>query len=198
MYEMNEIKSPAQEVPEIPEFGDNKLPNNKRKYISVNYNTRKNLLKIINEESLTIKTAAERLGINYSNAKNIVKVYKKEHRIAKLPKKPNLTLKEVTSAFYFRDSIPLKAALLPFYDANEAQQFLNWTKEKKKKQDMENQQQVVSNHSTRSGIDLPLKLPIEEKNKHIFDFEVYRSEIIYRFFFEIKLATWQGYIFQRS
>ena len=100
----------------------------KRKYVQVDYDRRRELLHIIDEENLTIKSAAEKLSINYSNAKNIVKLYKKEHRIEKLPKKPNLTIKQITSAPIFRDSAIYKDALLPFYDPVEAMHFLGRAK----------------------------------------------------------------------
>lgn len=178
---MTEVKSPAQENPRLSNTEERKQSSSKRKYISVNYKTRKELLRIIGEENLTIKTAAERLQINYSNAKNIVKVYKKEHRIEKLPKKPNLTLKEITSPFYSRGAIPVKAALLPFYDAQEAQKFLSWTKDKKKIQEMERKQQTSSNQSTRAGVDQLAKLPTEERDGAAFSFETYRFLIPRRF-----------------
>eukprot|EP00826_Nyctotherus_ovalis_P016124 TRINITY_DN14645_c0_g2_i10.p1 TRINITY_DN14645_c0_g2~~TRINITY_DN14645_c0_g2_i10.p1 ORF type:complete len:182 (-),score=37.00 TRINITY_DN14645_c0_g2_i10:260-805(-) len=178
---MTEIKSPAQEDPSINNTEERKQSSNRRKYISVNYKTRKELLRIISEENLTIKTAAERLQINYSNAKNIVKVYKKEHRIEKLLKKPNLTLKEITSPFYTRGAIPVKAALFPFYDVQEAQKFLSWTKDKKKMQEMERRQQTSSNQSTRAGMDHLAKLPTGEKEGPTFSFEAYRFLIPRRF-----------------
>ena len=107
-----------------------KEPAAKRKYIQVDYDKRKQLLQIIDEENMTIKSAAEKLSINYSNAKNIVKLFKKEHRIEKLPKKPSLTLKEITTPSMNNGAIPFQAALLPFYDPAEAEQFMNRHKQK--------------------------------------------------------------------
>eukprot|EP00826_Nyctotherus_ovalis_P060112 TRINITY_DN8409_c0_g7_i1.p1 TRINITY_DN8409_c0_g7~~TRINITY_DN8409_c0_g7_i1.p1 ORF type:complete len:180 (+),score=30.74 TRINITY_DN8409_c0_g7_i1:153-692(+) len=174
---MTDKKSPAHSAPKLDNSEGEGLSTVRRKYVPVNYDTRKELLKIISDENLTIKAAAARLGINYSNAKNIAKIYKKERRIEKLPKKPNLTLKEITSPFYSKNSIPLRAALLPFYDANEAQQFLNW----KKTKDMEQWQQANSNQSTRSGLDMAGKVLAEERKGSAFNFEAYRIAITDRF-----------------
>jgi hypothetical protein len=60
---------------------------NKRNYIQVDTDKRKELLEVIQEEKMTIKAAAEKLKINYSTAKNFVKLYRKYGRIQKLPKK---------------------------------------------------------------------------------------------------------------
>ena len=59
----------------------------KRDYTKVPEDKRLQLLKIIQNEQLTIKTAARRLGINYSTAKNIVKIFRCEKRVTILPKK---------------------------------------------------------------------------------------------------------------
>lgn len=178
---MNVEKSPAHSASKLDNSEEERLSTARRKYIPVNYNARKELLKIITDENLTIKAAAARLGINYSNAKTIAKIYRKEKRIAKLPKRPKLTLKEITSPFYSKDSIPLRAILLPFYDAKEAQQFLNRSKDKKKKKDMEQWQQANSNQSTRLGLDVGAKVLAEEKDNGAFNFEVYRTAITDRF-----------------
>eukprot|EP00826_Nyctotherus_ovalis_P004708 TRINITY_DN11038_c0_g1_i7.p1 TRINITY_DN11038_c0_g1~~TRINITY_DN11038_c0_g1_i7.p1 ORF type:complete len:203 (+),score=36.83 TRINITY_DN11038_c0_g1_i7:186-794(+) len=156
----------------------------KRKYIPVGYDTRKQLLTIINEENLTIKAAAKRLGVNYSNAKSIFKVYKNEYRIAKLPKKPNLSLKDVTLP-YSRSSVCLKAALLPFYDAKEAQFFLNWSKDsgKRKREKEETEQESKENpiQSAEPEVDPVATSSMGSLNYSIFDFCAYRLEISYRF-----------------
>lgn len=153
----------------------------KRKYIPVGYDSRKELLTIISKENLTIKAAAKRLGINYSNAKSIFKVYKNERRIAKLPKKPNLSLKEVTLPYSSQNSPLFKAALLPFYDAKKAQFFLNWTKDsaKKKKEKEETEQEFRENpiQSTKPEIGPVAKASIEKLNYSAFDFGVYRLQI---------------------
>lgn len=156
-----------------------RLASGKRKYISIDYNMRKELLKIVNNENVTIKTAAERLHINYSNAKNIVKIYKNEHRIEKLPKKPNLTIKEITAPFYNQDNIPIRAALLPFYDSVEAQQFLTWTKEKQRRSGTCLKKPIVySNSSTRSLINSCPTSEVEGKEAmpH-FSFDMYKPSI---------------------
>jgi len=124
MVDSTSNKNPCQS-PSITGMGKEvQETSSRRKYVQVDYDKRKELLHIIDEENLTIKSAAEKLSINYSNAKNIVKLYKKEHRIEKLPKKPSLTIREITSAPLLRDSAVYKDALLPFYDPVEALQFL--------------------------------------------------------------------------
>ncbi len=102
---------------------ESKSSHGKRRYVQVGYSKRRELLEMVEEGNITIKSAAERLKINYSNAKNIVKLYKKEHRIEKLPKKPSLTLREITCPPFDHDGLPFKTALLPFYDPVEAERF---------------------------------------------------------------------------
>ena len=63
------------------------LSANKRGYMKIPEDQRVQLLRIIQEEQLTIKTAARRLGVNYSTAKNIVKIFRQEKRVTILPKK---------------------------------------------------------------------------------------------------------------
>ena len=152
---------------------ESKQSSSKRKYMPVDYDKRKELLRIINEENLTIKTAAERLRINYSNAKSIVKLYKKESRIYKLPKKPKLTLNEITNPFYFRDNIPFKEALLPFYDLVSAQPFMAWSKSKHTKLSMDFDNISANSVSRKS---------IMEERRPRFSFEIYRPEIESRSF----------------
>jgi transposase len=45
---------------------------------------RSNLLKLVQEQNISVKQASERLGIKYSSAKNIVKIYKSTGRSHKL------------------------------------------------------------------------------------------------------------------
>ncbi len=59
----------------------------KRGYTKIAEEKRLRLLRMIQDEQLTIKTAALRLGINYSTAKNIVKIFRCEKRTSVLPKK---------------------------------------------------------------------------------------------------------------
>ncbi len=49
----------------------------KRSYVPVELEKRQQLLTIIDNEGLTIKEAAVKLGINYSTAKHIVKTFKR-------------------------------------------------------------------------------------------------------------------------
>ena len=51
----------------------------KRGYTIISEVKRKQLLQILDEENITIKSAAKRLGINYSTAKNIVKTNKRDN-----------------------------------------------------------------------------------------------------------------------
>ncbi len=104
---------------------ESKVSNGKRRYIQVGHDKRCQLLQMLEGENVTIKSAAERLSINYSNAKNIVKLYRKEHRTDKLPKKPSLTLREITCPHTDSSAIPLKSALLPFYDPQEAERMMH-------------------------------------------------------------------------
>jgi len=71
----------------------------KRKYSQVDQEMRKELLRIIESEQLSIKLASEKLGINYSTAKNIVRIFRKEKRMNKLPKRVNKALEEVLKAW---------------------------------------------------------------------------------------------------
>lgn len=66
------------------EFGTLEEPEHKRKYMQVGNEQRKELLNMLQNEHLSIKTAAGRCSINYSNAKNIVKIFQKENRMRKL------------------------------------------------------------------------------------------------------------------
>jgi len=68
--------------------GDRRLlSTNKRGYMKIPEDKRLQLLRMIQEEQITIKTAAHRLGVNYSTAKNIVKIFRQEKRVGILPKK---------------------------------------------------------------------------------------------------------------
>jgi predicted DNA-binding protein (UPF0251 family) len=49
----------------------------KRTYIPIDMDIREDLVRIVEEENITIKQAAQKLKINYSTAKHIVKIYKK-------------------------------------------------------------------------------------------------------------------------
>mmetsp|Transcript_23658 Transcript_23658/g.18099 ORF Transcript_23658/g.18099 Transcript_23658/m.18099 type:complete len:87 (-) Transcript_23658:730-990(-) len=49
----------------------------KRSYVPVELSKREDLVRVIEEERITIKEAALKLGINYSTAKHIMKTYKK-------------------------------------------------------------------------------------------------------------------------
>ena len=60
----------------------------KRVYTKVLDDERCQLLKLIQANQITIKSAALGLGINYSTAKNIVKVYRKEKRFKQINKGP--------------------------------------------------------------------------------------------------------------
>jgi transposase len=53
----------------------------KRNYTPVDLEKRKILVKIVDEEGITIKEAAQRLNLNYSTAKHIVKTFKKTGKI---------------------------------------------------------------------------------------------------------------------
>ncbi len=106
------------------------LPGQKRKYIQVGYELRKELIEVINQEHLTIKSAAERLNINYPTAKNIVKLYRREQRIEKLPKRAGLTIKKITSAPEKTEEDALyQAALSPFYNLQEAERIMGRRRE---------------------------------------------------------------------
>ena len=108
--------------------GEKEPSGQKRKYIQVDYEKRKELIQVIHSSHSTIKAAAEKLNINYPTAKNIVKLYKREHRINKLPKRPNLTLKKITSpAPKFEDGL-CRDALSPFYNQAEAERILRGLK----------------------------------------------------------------------
>jgi len=183
-----DVKETEQKPMQIEE---SQTPSHKRKYIQVDYDKRRELLKLIDTESLTIKTAAEKLHINYSNAKNIVKLYKKENRIEKLPKKPHLTLKQITTPQYIQGNISMDKALLPFYDPLEAEQFMH--------------PRGKSSHSVSYGETTVREMPhglvgavtsvtdqnsrnsqsIEENSEKgllYFDFELYREQIMERYF----------------
>jgi len=105
----------------------------KRKYVQIDYEKRKELIQVINTEQLTIKSAAEKLHINYPTAKSIVKLYRRESRIEKLPKRPNLTIKKITTPLITNDQELLHAALSPFYNMEEAQRILTKIRKPDKK-----------------------------------------------------------------
>ena len=117
----------SQKVPDAESvIEDSKEYSNKRKYIQVDIEKREELVKMIDEGNVTIKTAADKLEINYSNAKNIVKLYKRYNRIQKLPKRPSSALKEITvPSPPLVEHNQLEAALLPFYDPTEAERFIS-------------------------------------------------------------------------
>jgi len=66
--------------------------NNKRNYIQVEVDKRKDLILLLQNTQLTIKEAAKELKVNYSTAKNIVKVFRDTGRIDKIPRRRNLGL----------------------------------------------------------------------------------------------------------
>ena len=81
---------------EYSDFVENEgYEQSKRKYNQVDLNLRQELLTIIRERSLSIKSASEELGINYSTAKNIVRIYRRENRMNKLPKRVSKALEDV-------------------------------------------------------------------------------------------------------
>jgi len=70
----------------------------RRKYTMVSPDLRRELLRVIETEQLTIKIAAQKLGINYSTAKNIVRIFRREKRMNKLPKRVSKALEDVLRA----------------------------------------------------------------------------------------------------
>jgi molybdenum-dependent DNA-binding transcriptional regulator ModE len=54
-----------------------------KKYVLLSNKQREELCKLIHEEGLTIKEAAERCGIPYANAKAVNKTFEREHRTEK-------------------------------------------------------------------------------------------------------------------
>lgn len=54
-----------------------------KKYSKLNDEKRQELVKLINEDGLTIKEASRRLNIPYPNAKAVNQIYKNENRTAK-------------------------------------------------------------------------------------------------------------------
>ena len=125
MVDTTPNKNPIKEYNEVGSQEELNEAASKRKYVQVGNSRRKELLQIINDENLTIKSAAEKLNINYSNAKNIVKLFKREHRTEKFPKKPILTLHDITYNPHTIESNPYRAALLPFYDPTEEKQLMH-------------------------------------------------------------------------
>ena len=84
------------------------LISEKRAYARVGIKERKQLMKLIVEDGLTIKSAAQRLKINYSTAKNIVKIFRREQCTGKdiesLHKKEPITLKRFIAKKTFTSS----------------------------------------------------------------------------------------------
>lgn len=68
---------PKTEEPVIAQPVQKEIFRTKRSYIPVELDKRQQLIKLVEEDGLTIKEAAQNLKINYSTAKHIVKVYKK-------------------------------------------------------------------------------------------------------------------------
>jgi predicted transcriptional regulator len=64
-----------------------KLGGKKRTYIPILEEKRQELLSLVENEGISIKNAAKKVGINYSAAKSIVKVFKETGRLSKLSKK---------------------------------------------------------------------------------------------------------------
>ena len=56
-----------------------------RQYNQVTDLQRTSLLTLLNEENMTIKTAAERIGISYDNARAICSTYRRQNRMTKVP-----------------------------------------------------------------------------------------------------------------
>ncbi len=107
-----------------PSVGLSKQQTPKRKYVQVEYEKRRELIQVITREHLTIKSAAEKLNINYPTAKNIVKLYRREQRIEKLPKRPNLTIKKITSPTPKSGDALYNVVLSPFYNEAEAERIM--------------------------------------------------------------------------
>lgn len=67
---------------EYNEFQKSDIFRTKRSYVPVDMDKRQQLIKVVEEEGLTIKEAAQNLKINYSTAKHIVKVYKRTGEVS--------------------------------------------------------------------------------------------------------------------
>ena len=63
-----------------------KLASEKRLYTYVTDEMRRNLISTIQEENISCRMAAKKLGITYNNAKVIYRVYRKEGRTKATPK----------------------------------------------------------------------------------------------------------------
>lgn len=124
----------------------------KRKYVQVNYEKRKELIQVIDKEHLTIKSAAEKLNINYPTAKNIVKLYRRDKRIDKLPKRPSLTIKKITSPPQRTEDLLYRAALSPFYNKAEAERIMGKCREAGPKKSPEKQVGCTSATSVQNCI----------------------------------------------
>lgn len=99
--------------------------NNKRAYIQVDYQKRRELLEQIDKDHSTIKAASEKLNINYSTAKNIIKLFRKEKRIHKLPKRVGIGLRSVTDSSKKRANFPhFPKDLLFLYSPDDAAKLL--------------------------------------------------------------------------
>ena len=66
---------------EAPKVEHKELFRTKRSYIPVELDKRQELVRVVEEDGLTIKEAALNLKINYSTAKHIIKVYKRTGEI---------------------------------------------------------------------------------------------------------------------
>lgn len=55
----------------------------KHNYVQVTNEQRRELIRLIHEENISIKRAGRLAGIPYPNAKSVNKIYKEEKRIAK-------------------------------------------------------------------------------------------------------------------
>jgi hypothetical protein len=59
----------------------------KREYVPINSEKRRSLLRMMDNDHISIKEAAKKLNLNYSAAKSIIKTFKNTGRVEKLIKK---------------------------------------------------------------------------------------------------------------
>ena len=79
-YTANSSPSPDYQAEQISQK-KHSIPKRRKKYRIVLSDTRRTLLRLVDDENLTIRQAADILNLNYSTAKTIIQLYRRTGRI---------------------------------------------------------------------------------------------------------------------
>eukprot|EP00826_Nyctotherus_ovalis_P048765 TRINITY_DN577_c0_g1_i1.p2 TRINITY_DN577_c0_g1~~TRINITY_DN577_c0_g1_i1.p2 ORF type:complete len:228 (+),score=44.91 TRINITY_DN577_c0_g1_i1:151-834(+) len=83
-------------------------------YEKIENSTRCSLIQMLQQNNVTLREAADRLGMNYSTAKTIVQTFRREKRVAKKPKRLAATKKSIEKERFlthFLNKFKVKALL---------------------------------------------------------------------------------------